>query len=73
MLVANEHYENKRKISGKDFADIPEVAQDTVNVIAGMVRLGANPGDIRMIKDASFECLKELFKGLRKEVMLNDE
>lgn len=68
-----EKYEEKRRITGNNgFADIPEVAQDTVNVIAGMTSLGIEPSDIRMIKDASHACIKTLFKDLRKEVMNDD-
>ena len=54
VVAAIEHYGNKRDISGNDgFADIPEVKKDIVNVIAGMVRLGANPDDIKVIQNAS--------------------
>ena len=56
VIVANRQYEKKREISGFEnkFSNIPEVTEDVVNVKKGMLRLGAIPGDIKILEDASY-------------------
>ena len=73
VVVANRHYEEKRKIPRfSGFADIPEVDADLINVKNGLSGLGASIMDIRLFHDASRDDFTQIFRGLNNELYQNN-
>ena len=56
-----------------NFQDIPYVDADAENAKRGFISLGANPNDITVKEDQSFEGLKKFFRSINNQVIVNWE
>ena len=71
--MINEKYGNKRGLDEKfrNFADIPEVNSDCINVKNGLMALGAREADIITVRDTDKRRMSKLFGDLREDVSRN--
>ena len=70
VCVHNTDYSERRKIPGNEgFADIEEAETDAQNFKKGAKKLGARLVHLKMMPDAGYDDLKDLFSELQKELL----
>ena len=73
IIVANEHYDELRKIPNySGYQDIPAVNEDMVNIRNGLIGLGARETDIITLTDVTFKRLSNVMKELVSDVYRNN-